>query len=355
MRALLLAAIALIACGAPPPVTSTPPPAAARAPASAAAPPPAAPAIESVRLAHVPSTLFAPLYVALEKGYLAEQAIDLQLEQITAGQDAMALAAQGHLDAVVGGFAASTFNAVDRGLDLRVVGSMGAQPRSGYPSALMVRDDLLAGGQVQSLADLRGRKVALAGGPGSTGSYWMATKIREANLSLRDLDVVNMAFADMVAAFKTDAIDAALPAAPFTTEILRDQTANLFGGPFRPGASGVGTVYGTAFRRDRDAAAKRLFVGLVRAARDLQGDRVLADEHLEIFSRYTRVPVDVLRAIDPYGYDPDLKPDTDTLMDMQRVFFDAGILVYNPFLTPDQLVDDSYSRAAVSQLGPYRP
>jgi NitT/TauT family transport system substrate-binding protein len=303
----------------------------------------------------VPSTLFAPLYVAIEKGYFREQGITPQLEVVTAGQDAMALAAQGQLDAVVGGFAASTFNAIDRGLELRVVGSMGAQPQSGYPSALMVRDDLLASRQVQTISDLRGKRIAIAGGMGSTGSYWVATKLREANLGLRDIDMVNMPFPDMVTAFKADAIDAAFPPAPFTTEILKDKSAELFGGPIRPGASAVGTVYGNAFRRDRDAAAKRFFAALVRGARDLQGDQYYSDANLQAFSKYTSLPVETLRAIDAYGFDPDLKPDTETLMDLQRIFFDAGILVYNPPITPDRIVDDSYSRAAVEQLGPYRP
>src|SRR6185295_1408910 len=106
-----------------------------------------------------------------------------QLEVVTAGQDAMSLAAQGQLDAVVGGFAAATFNAIDRGLEVRAVG---AQPQTGFPSALMVRRDLLDSRQVQSIADLKGRKVGIAGGAGSTGSYWVSAKLREANLGLRD-------------------------------------------------------------------------------------------------------------------------------------------------------------------------
>jgi NitT/TauT family transport system substrate-binding protein len=315
----------------------------------------APPAPETVRVAHVPSTLFAPLYVAIEKGYFQEQAITPQLEVVTAGQDAMALAAQGQLDAVVGGFAAATFNAIDRGLEIRAVGSMGAQPQTGFPSALMVRKDLLDSRQVQTVADLRGRKVALAGGAGSTGSYWVATKLREANLTVRDIDIVNMPFPDMVAAFKSGAIDAAFPPAPFTTEILRDNTADNFGGPIRPGASAVGTLYGVGFMRDRDAAAKRFFVALVRGARDVQGDRYYSEENLEVFSKYTRLGVDVLRNIDQYGFDPDLRPDTETLLDMQRLFLDAGILTYSPPLPAERIIDESYSRAAAAQLGPYRP
>ncbi|HEY7062742.1 MAG TPA: ABC transporter substrate-binding protein [Chloroflexota bacterium] len=362
MRNLTVLVALLTACGAAAQPTPTTPAGAPTVPAASpaasnSAPGTAAPtaAVETVRVAHVPSTLFAPLYVAVEKGYAQEQGIKLQLEQVTAGQDAMALAAQGQLDAVVGGFAAATFNAIDRGLDLRVVGSMGAQPQSGYPSALMVRQDLLDSRQVQSLGDLKGKKVAVAGGMGSTGSYWVANKLSEAGLGLRDVEVVNMPFPDMVTGFKSSAIDAAFPPAPFTTEILKDRSANLFGGPIRPGASAVGTVYGPAFRREHDAAARRFFTALVRGARDLQGDDYLSDDNLQIFAKYTKMPVDTLRAIDPYGFDPDLRPDTDTLLDMQRLFFDAGILVFNPPLTADKLVDDSYSRAAAQQLGPYRP
>ena len=195
-RPIWLPALALLlaACGPTTPSAPAKPTAVASAPTAVAKPaataapaPTAPPAPETVRVAHVPSTLFGPLYVAIEKGYFQEQAIGPQLEVVTAGQDAMALAAQGQLDVVVGGFAASTFNAIDRGLEIRAVGSMGAQPQSGFPSALMVRDDLLSSRQVQTLADLRGRKVALAGGAGSTGSYWMATKLREGHLTLRDI------------------------------------------------------------------------------------------------------------------------------------------------------------------------
>jgi NitT/TauT family transport system substrate-binding protein len=324
------------------------------APTVAAVPsPPAAP--ETVRIAHAPSTLFAPLYVAIEKGYLAEQGITPQLEVVTAGQDAMALAAQGQLDLVVGGFGAATFNAIDRGLEIRVVGSMGAQPQTGFPSALMVRRDLLDNGQVRSVADLKGRKVALAGGAGSTGSYWIGTKLREANLTLGDIDIVNMGFPDMIAAFKSAAVDAAFPPAPFTTQIIHDNSAENFGGPIRPGASAVGTVYGTSFMRDRDATARRFFVAIVRGARDVQGDSYYSDENLEIFSKYTRLGIDVLRDIDQYAFDPDLKPDVETLMDMQRLFQQAGIIVYNPPLPPERVADESYSRAAAANLGPYRP
>jgi NitT/TauT family transport system substrate-binding protein len=219
----------------------------------------------------------------------------------------------------------------------------------------MVRADLLESRQVTSLAELRGRKVALAGGAGSTGSYWMATKLREGGLSLRDVDVVNLSFADMVAGFRSGAIDAALPAAPFSAEILRDKTASIFGGPIRPGASAVGTLYGPSLRQERSAVADRFFAALVRGARELRGERYYSETNLHTFAKYTGLAVDVLREMDRYDFDPDLRPDVETLMDMQRLFLEGGVLRYPDLLPAERIVDDAYSRAAAGQLGPARP
>jgi NitT/TauT family transport system substrate-binding protein len=340
--------------------TDAPKPAAAASPVASPSPSPspaakpagAAPAgkTESVKVAHAPSVLFAPLYVAIEKGYFRDQGIDAQLETVAAGQDAMAMAANNQLDVVVAGFGAATFNAIERGLELRIVSSMGRQPQQGYPSALMVRKDLLASGQVKELEDLKGRKVALAGGIGATGSYWMAAKLRTVGLTLKDIEVVNLGFPDQVLGFKQGSIDAGLPPAPFTNQIIRDDSADYFGGALSPGASAVGTVYGSGFIKDRAEVGRRFMTALVRAARDLQGDRVKSDEHLQIFSKYTNIPVDTLRTMDPYDFDPNLRPDVSTLTDMQRVFIEEGVLRFASPIPPERWADESFVNYAGSQV-----
>jgi hypothetical protein len=47
-------------------------------------------------------------------------------------------------------------------------------------------------------------------------------------------------FPDMIAAFKSKAIDAAFPSAPAATPIRNDAAADYFGGPTAPGTSAVG-------------------------------------------------------------------------------------------------------------------
>lgn len=307
-----------------------------------------------MRVVHVPAVLFAPLYVAIEKGYFRDVGIDLQLDRAAAGQDVVALVANGQLDVLVGGFSASTFAAVERGLDLRIVASMGQQPREGYPSALMVRKDLLDSGAVKEVQDLKGKKVALAGGVGATGSYWMAVKLRSAGLKLKDVEVVSLGFPEQVIAFQNKAIDAAFPSAPATTQIKNAGTADFFGGVTEPGASAVGVTFGGPFIKNRPEVAQRVMVALVRGARDVQGQGYFSPENLAAYSKYTATPVETLRGMDPYAFSPNLEPDVKTLQDMQQVFITEGVLNLREPLPASRYVDDTFQQQAVQQLGPYR-
>ena len=308
-------------------------------------------AAQTVKMIHVPSVLFAPLYVAIEKGYLRDQGIELQLDRAAAGQDAMPLLASGQIDVLVGGFSAATFNAIGRGLDLRIVASMGRQPHQGYPSALMVRKDLLDTGAVQDIKDLKGRKVAISGGIGAAGSYWVATKLRPAGLTLKDIEIVNLGFPEMVAAFQSRAIDAAFPSAPATTQIRNAGTADYFGGVTEPGASAVGVAYGGPFMKNRPDVARKLMVALIKGARAVQGSGYFAPDNLEAYARYTATPVETLKMMDAYEFEPNLAPDEKTLTDMQRVFIAEGAEQAAEPIPAASYIDDSFQKAAAAELG----
>ena len=89
---------------------------------------------------------------------------------------------------------------------------------------------------------------------------------------------------------------------------------------------------------------------LVRAARDLQGDRTRSDEHLQIFAKYTNIQLETLKTMDPYDFDPNLTPDVPTLTDMQKVFIEEGVLKFAGPISPDRWSDDSYVKYAATQV-----
>src|SRR4051812_48443989 len=56
-----------------------------------AGPPTTAPARQIVRFGDVPTIAFAPLYVGIERGYFAAEGLDVELVNITAGADSVAM------------------------------------------------------------------------------------------------------------------------------------------------------------------------------------------------------------------------------------------------------------------------
>ncbi|MEU8569955.1 ABC transporter substrate-binding protein [Streptomyces pathocidini] len=278
----------------------------------------------TVRVAHVPSTLFAPLYLADAKGYFKEQGLDVELSKVKTGQDAVPLAASGKVDAVAAGFSAGLFNGVAKGLGVKVAASMGASTgERPSPTALEVSKRLVDSKKIENVDDLRGRKVAVAGGEGAAGGYQLAATLRQSGLTLKDVQVVNVAIPDMRTALVEGGVDAALAPAPFTTAMEEGGVAVALAVPPK-GTSATGVVLGNAFAGK--PAARKFLAALRKGAADLQGPGRSSDENLRILAEATGQKLDVLRKTPPYQWDPQLKPDTAQLSHQQQTYRDAGLL-----------------------------
>lgn len=175
----------------------------------------------------------APLYIADAKGYFADAGIDLEVQNVTSGQDAIPLAASGQLDVVVAGFSAGMFNAIANGLDVTVVGAVNVA--SGdletSPSSLLVRKALVDSGEVTEVADLAGRTIGTVGGVGSSGGFLVGQVLEGGGLSLDDVTIENIPIPDVPAALESGGIDAGWTSAPFNTLALRDGVAVTLGVP----------------------------------------------------------------------------------------------------------------------------
>jgi NitT/TauT family transport system substrate-binding protein len=303
--------------------------------ARAALPAGARAASRNLSAGFVPSTLFAPLFVAQDRGYLSAAGAPSDLTPIVAGQDALALLATGRLDFIAAGLSAAFFNGVARGLDVRLVASTGYQPRSGHPSALMVRSDLYAAG-TRTVAELRGKRIAFNGGAGATSAYYVARILRTAGLHLRDVQIVNINVPDQGVAFERKAIDAAFTSAPSTQAFVDQKLARILAGP-PPGISGTGFFFGPSLLGDAKTAAA-LLDALRRAAAGIAGKGYYDARNLAACATFTQQPVEVVRRSDRYDFAKDLRIDQATLLDMQREFLDQGILTYATPLEERRLV-----------------
>ncbi|HZW28032.1 MAG TPA: ABC transporter substrate-binding protein, partial [Trueperaceae bacterium] len=124
---------------------------------------------EQVRVAVVPILKFATLYVAAERGLFEKYGLDVDIDIVASGTEAIAFLEQGQID--VGGIAivTSLWNGWNQGIDVKVFAPAGLEPFENSPTKFMVRKDLFDSGAVDTIEELRGRTVAMAGGPGSGG------------------------------------------------------------------------------------------------------------------------------------------------------------------------------------------
>ncbi|GAB3711430.1 ABC transporter substrate-binding protein [Nocardiopsis nanhaiensis] len=301
--------------------------------------------LEVVDVIHVPSTLFSPLYVADARGYFADEGLELSMETVQAGQDAIPLTAAGQADVLVAGLGSGLFSAVNDDLEIKVVGSMGGGggEEDNSPSALMVAADLVESGEIAEVGDLEGRTVALSGDLGGAGAYQLATILEQGDLTLDDIEALNVDFGDMAGALESGGADAALPPAPFTSAMIEDGTAEQFALP-PEGTIASGVLYGEHFLESDQA--QPFFDALVRASADLQEDPY-DPEILEVLAEATEQDIEVLEESPTYVWYPDLAPAQDQLEAQQEAYREAGLFDFPESVSiEEQVVDTSFAEAS---------
>ena len=246
----------------------------------------------------------------------------------------MSLVAQGQINVAAAALSAAFYNAVNRGLEVKFVASTGYQPRQGRPSALLIRQDLYDGGL--RLAGLKGKKFGWIGNTGAASAYYVARILRGVGLRLTDIESLNIPNPEQQTALEHKAIDALFTSAPFTDEFQQKHLGTIVASP-PPGIAASGVFFGPALLRNHDNASA-VMTALRKAAAEIVGPGFFAPENVEAYAKYTRQPVEVIKAAARYDFKPDLRIDQGTLEDMQREFVADKILTYPQPLNEVRLV-----------------
>lgn len=344
----LMMATMLVACA---PVAPLPAPAAT--PEAAAEPTAAveeaAGDLAVVRVGYIPVTIYAPLYVADAKGYFAEEGIDVELLPVQGGSDNVVQVAAGNFDVAGGGISAGMWNAADRGIEFEIVAPLHAE-RPPLTTPLVVSKARFDSGEITSVADLAGKKVAV-NAAGAATEYWLQKALEQGGLTLDDIELLSVGFREVAAALESGTLDAGMLGEPLTT-LAEDQglihrLTDDFLSDF--------TVTVLYYNKEWAAANPELADGFVKAflrgARDLVGDQWNNEENLAIIEQYTGVPADVVARASRSYHDPNGEVPAEDLMILQEFFMDRGALNYSELIDVDQYINPSYAQKAVEELG----
>jgi NitT/TauT family transport system substrate-binding protein len=309
---------------------------------------------QDVTVAYVPIMKFAAAYVASSRGLFEKYGLNVEFERVRSGTEAIAFLDQGSVD--VGGIAivSSLWTAWDRGLDIRIIAPGALDPMENGPTVLIARTDLHDSGEITEIADLRGKRVAVAGGPGSGGEYFVAKALELADMTIRDVELMNVGNADMPASLEAGSVDAVLTSSPFSDQILGDGTGKLLGQDFTPGLMTVAFVASGRFINERPEAAERFVLALAEAARMMQGDDYLAQENIDAYLEFTASTEEAIRTGTRVIYDPDVAIPVDGLADVERVHRENGRTEYEEPLDISRAVDETFTIKAIETLGTYQ-
>ena len=306
--------------------------------------------IASLKIGFVPVSIYAPVFIAQEKGYYAAQGLDVTLEPLPGGADLIALTANGELQVGAGGAGPAFWNAVSQDLPIKIV-APGHQEGSPVATPLMISKESCETGALTAVADLRGKRVSV-NARGAT-EYWLSQALSTGGLTLDDIDLQTLAFPDAVAALSAGAIDAAMVGEPLATKAEQDGLAVRLASDFP-----VQDVLPTAIFVNSDIADEQpdaiqgLVTAYLQACRDLSGGGFSDPANLAIIEKYTAVPAELIASAVPPVYLGNGDISSESLNLLQTFFRERGQLEYDENIDPNAVIDRSFVEAALRTLGP---
>ncbi|MCW5692663.1 MAG: ABC transporter substrate-binding protein [Pseudolabrys sp.] len=305
---------------------------------------------QKVKVAYVPIMKFATMYVAAGRDLFKKYGLDVDLEKVKSGTEAIAFLTQGSVD--VGGIAivTSLWNSWNRGLDIRIIAPGALEPMTDSPTNLLLSKKAAEAG-IKTLADLKGKRIGAAGGPGSGGEYLVAKALERAKLTIRDVNLVNVSNPDIPAALGAGSIEAALAGPPYSEQAIKSGDATMLATDLTPGLMTVAFVGSGKFIKERPEVAERFVLALTEAARLMQGDNYLSKENLDAYRKYTASTEEALKAAKPAVYDPDMTIPVKGLADVERVYRENGRTDYDKPIDLKKVVDEQFIDKAVATLG----
>jgi NitT/TauT family transport system substrate-binding protein len=315
----------------------------------------------TVRVGVTTALTTAALYIAQKNGYFKNEGLNVQFIEFDSAANMVAPLGNGQLDAGAGVISAGLYNAVSRGIDVRVVADLGSDPLGYGFQELILRPDLVKSGRYKGVKDLKGLTLSMPA-PGIATASQLAHLMRTVGLSFKDVKVVYMSNPDAIIALKNGSIDGSLMPEPGPTIAAKLGAAVKIMGDdsYYPNQQIAAILYGsTLLKTHRDAGFRfmRAYLRGVRVYNDsLRHGKIVgpqAEAILKIFSDASRQSdASILAAVTPNGNNPNGRPNLTSMLEDLSFFREQGLIQGN--VSPKDIVDLSFVDEAVKSLGPYK-
>jgi NitT/TauT family transport system substrate-binding protein len=327
-------------------------------------PPLTAAELSKVKLATLAGTQQPIFFVAQDKGFLAEEGIEVDVETITSGGSmVIEVMAAGQADLGVSA-PGELMLAIEKGVPVKLVGAfeyqfIDKQGRS-WDGAVLVCED---SDSYMKLEDLRGKKIAVVD-VGSVYNYYLRYQLRKRGMDPdKDLSIIPIPFTQMQSALVKKQVDAAFMLPPIYAMAKKDIPLKILMEGTRISELNIDLSAGIGvndkFAKKNPDIVVKFIKGLIKSEhfivkdiKETNGDYVknsvqkrmkYKPEFLEAWYTYRGSYGREWDYVNPIQVPRSIVPRLSEIFVAER-------LLKKP-ITPEKVIDDSYIKKAYSELG----
>ncbi len=292
----------------------------------------------------LPILIYAPMYVALEKGYYAERGIDMRPTPMNSGTDLAVMVSTNDLQVALSGIGPAFWNGIDSGLPLDIIAP-------GHEEGIPVATPLMVGADsdIESVDQLEGKRVSV-NAPGAT-EYWLNAALETGGITIEDVELQYMTFPDAVTALSTGALDGAMVGEPLATSAIQQGLARILTEEFDVAGIQVTAVFANHdWVEENQETAANFVAAYLQACRDLI-DEPNDPLNLTIINQYTEVPMELIAESSRPTYQPNGDVHVDNLVMLQEFFSNRDLMAYEGTIDPTTVIRQDVIDAAVESIG----
>ncbi len=300
---------------------------------------------EVVRLGDLVAISNVAIYAAVEKGYFKEQGIRTTIETFASAAKMLPALTAGEMEVSVGTPSVGFFNAVREGGDFRIVADKGQfRPGHGY-AMLTVRKDLVESGQVKTIKDMKGRKIAQTA-KGIVLEYAMGKMLEEVGLTIKDVQYTFLTAPNQITALETKTVEATFTTEPWGARSeekgvgVRFRSVDMVKGMGPVQAAVI--IYAGKFIKERRPVAQRWMNAYLKGAEFFVAKGAQDPEVLAILEKYTKIPAKTIRAAIAHYQARDGKVVIESLVDQMKWYVANGYMAQE--VPVEKVVDLSFLR-----------
>lgn len=286
-----------------------------------------------------PFLSYAPLFLAADNGYFAEQGLDVEFVRFSSDSQALPGLLSGQLDVSAGILAVNQFNAIAKGSDLKFVADKGYYDvKSCVANAILVQKSLLDNHKLDDPSGFRGLRVNYR--EGGYPAYVMDALLASKGVTIKDVQVQNLSEPTNTQALQNGAIDLAFSSEPNLSITLSggkvailDRVENI-----TADKQLAFIYYGPNLLKKNPDAGRRFMIAYLKGVE--QYNQGKTDRNLDIIAKYTGLDRNIIKQACWQLIRSDGTIDTETAMNFQKWAVEHKLLAQTA--QPEQFWDPSF-------------